>query len=315
MAHAAIVVAAHNSTPQEKARADFVCDGNDDQVELAASLALARRSETSFDVDPGSQRSIECAVDHAVEWLPGTYNLSDSLEIPNAANCSIRAEGTTMHFTKASGDAVVIRGANRCRYVFGAIFSKSDGAALLIQPTGDMPTLMTFVEFSGLVGHEQRGVGLRLDPAHENICVNRFVGTDISGFDSGVVVGDAGGRSGASSTHGKCDTNWFWLSYVRMCRTCIAEGSKGVDCSVWEVNVDASIPESVAIRAGGAYGRWFVIMGAYGHERTNLALIIEPGARHCVFDLQPPIDEFVWEDRSGNDTNAVRRLAVRPPQP
>ena len=39
--HAAIVVAAEDSLPVEKAKADLICDGKDDQVELAASLAKA----------------------------------------------------------------------------------------------------------------------------------------------------------------------------------------------------------------------------------------------------------------------------------
>lgn len=304
-ARAAIVVAAADSSPQERARADFVCDGKDDQVELAKSLALGRRGKAEIDVNPKTQRTIECTLNHAVEWLPGTYSLSATLEVPDSANCVIRAESTTLRYQSDEGDGVLIRGMNRCRYSFGTIESHSIGAALCVRPNAEMPALMSFVNFAGLIGKDAHGTGLLLDPSHENVCVNRFEGTDILGFDRGVFVGGAGGREHSASTFGKCDTNWFWLSYIRMCNTCIEESANGVDCGVWEVNVDASLPQGTAIRAAGKYGKWFVIMGTYTFEKKNKAIVLEPGARDCVFEVHPPLSEFNWEDRSGSDTNVV----------
>ena len=302
---AAIVVAAADSLPEEKAKADLVCDGVDDQVELAASLAKARQQDTLIDINPKAQKQVRCALNHAVEWLPGRYNLSATLEIPDAANCAIRAEGTALHYLPAVGDAVVIRGMNRCRYNLGTIESASTGAALRIQPTEAMPSLMSYLNFTGLIGKDQRGIGLMLDPKYENVCVNRIDGTDILGFDKGAYVGGAGSREGGASSHGKCDTNWFWLSYIRLCNTCIEESAQGVDDSVWRVNVDASVADAVAIRTGGAYGKWFVIMGTYTFEKRNKAIVLEPGARHSVFEVHPPIQEFAWEDRSGTDSNVI----------
>ena len=309
---AAIVVAASDSLPEEQARADIVCDGQDDQIELAVSLARGRRGKTKIDVDPKTRQTVECTLNHAVEWLPGTYQLSATLEIPDASNSAIRAEGTTLEYQPADGDAVVIRGMNRCRYNFGTIQSSSSGAALCVRPTAKMPALMSFVNFTGLIGTNTRGTGLLVDPSAENVCVNRFEGTDVLGFERGVYVGAAGAREGAASTFGKCDTNWFWLSYVRMCQTCIEESAGGVDCSVWQVNVDASLPGATAIRAAGGYGKWFIIMGTFTFEKRNQALVLEPGARHSVFEVHPPLEDFAWQDRSGNDTNLVLS-SNRPP--
>ncbi|MEX0612831.1 MAG: hypothetical protein WD738_10320 [Pirellulales bacterium] len=319
----AILVAAVDSLPQEKSRADLICDGTDDQVELAKSLAMGRRGKTKVDVDPKTQQTVECTLNHAVEWLPGNYHLSGTLEVPSAANCVIRAEGTTLHYQRAEGDCVVIRGMNRCRYSFGTIESASSGAALCVRPAAEIPALMSFVNFTGLVGKDARGTGLLLDPTRENICVNRFEGTDVLGFERGVFVGAAGTREGAASSHGKCDTNWFWLSYVRMCSTCIEESAGGVDSSVWNVNVDASLPGATAIRTAGAYSKWYIIMGTYTFEKKNMALVLEPGARHSVFEMHPPLDDFAWEDRSGSDTNVIlstnspphRRLSELRPGP
>jgi hypothetical protein len=41
-------------------------------------------------------------------------------------------------------------------------------------------------------------------------------------------------------------------------------------------------------------------------------LILEKGARHSVFEVHPPLGDFAWEDRSGNDTNIVLS-SDRPP--
>ena len=304
-AHAALVVAAADSHPEEKSRADFVCDGVDDQKELAASLARARMGDAVIDINPGTQKTVTCRKNHAVEWLPGNYHLSATLEIADAADCVIRAEGSTLHYKQQKGDCVVIRGMNRCRYNFGTIKTESDGVALRVQPKQQMPSLMSYINFQGLVGKDQRGIGLMFDPKNENVCVNRTEGTDVYGFDKGVLVGGAGGREGSASTHGKCDTNWFWVSYVRLCNTCVEEGAHGVDNSVWNVNVDASIPDSVAIRTAGGFGKWYIIMGTYGFEGKNKAIVLEPGARHSVFEMHPPVQMFAWEDNSGVDTNLM----------
>ena len=302
---AAIVVAAADSLPEEKSRADLVCDGIDDQVELAASLARARTGEAVIDINPKTQQTVVCRKNHAVKWLPGNYQLSATLEIADAVDCVIRAEGTTFHYQKPTGDAVLIRGMNRCRYNFGTVKTSSADVALRVQPTSKMPALMSYLNFMGLVGENQQGTGLMFDPKYENVCVNRTEGTDIYGFDTGVLVGGAGSRETSASTHGKCDTNWFWISYVRLCNTCIEEGAQGVDCSVWNVNVDASVPGGVAIRTAGGFGKWYVIMGTYTFEGKNKALVLEPGARHSVFEMHPPIQMFSWEDNSGVDSNVI----------
>ncbi len=299
---AAVTVAAANSAPAVKARADLICDGKDDQVELLASITRAAKFEVEVDVSPSMQKTVSCYGRHSVEWLPGDYDLGDTLIVPDAADLVIRAEGTYFHYRRPAGDAVVVTGMNRCRYQFGTIETGSTGAAIRVQPTPAMPALMSFVGFTGLVGRGRKGIGLALDATRENVCVNRFEGTDIAGFDVGVFVGDADQGPNLPSYRGKCDTNWFWLSYVRLCKTCIWEKGKGVDDSVWEVNVDASLPNSTAIRTAAANGRWFVIMGTFGGTGTE-AIIIDPGARENRFDVRPPISRYSWHDHSGNSTN------------
>jgi hypothetical protein len=213
----------------------------------------------------------------------------------------IRAEGAYFHYRRAEGDAVVVTGMNRCRYQFGTIETELKGAAIRVRPTPAMPALMSLVGFTGLVGRGRKGIGLALDATRENVCVNRFEGTDIAGFDVGVFVGDADQGPNLPSYRGKCDTNWLWLSYVRLCNTCIWEQGKGVDDSVSEVNVDASIPGSTAIRTA-ANGRWFVSMGTFGGKGTE-AIVIDPGARDNRFEVRPPIGRYPWRDKSGNSTN------------
>jgi hypothetical protein len=145
----------------------------------------------------------------------------------------------------------------------------------------------------GLVGPGLRGKGLSVDAA----CTNVFEGTDISGFDVGVYVESAG--------QGKIDTNWFWFSYIRMCRTCVIERGGHVDDNIWWVNVDASIPDSICIRTAAMYGKWYVIIGVHPGYSQNQGIILDPGAKHNMFEVHPPIEDLPWMDNSGNGTNVV----------
>ena len=49
---ASITVAASNATPEAKKRADIVCDGKDDQVELAKSFLRARTVDSLIERNP-----------------------------------------------------------------------------------------------------------------------------------------------------------------------------------------------------------------------------------------------------------------------
>lgn len=313
---ASILVAAHNSTPESKRRADLICDGRDDQVELLASLQAALTVRDRHDVVPDRAKEVECLGRHSVAWLPGDYHLSDSLVIPDAMDMVIEAEGTALRYAGATGDAVVIQGMNRCRYRFGVIESRSTGAALAIRPTTAMPSLHSDVHFMGLLGQGFKGTGLRLDPAQENICVNRIDGSDIAGFEYGVRVMDPGHTPHPDRPTCKCDTNQYGFAYIRRCMTCIEEGQtgNGIDCSLWTVNVDATEPSSVAIRTAACGNRWTIIMGTWCPENTR-ALIIGKGAMDNVFQMRPyayrgnhpakhPLG-FPIENLSGNATNRI----------
>ena len=307
-----MIVAPFDAPKQVKQRADLVCDGTADEVELRASLDAGTRRTGAHDTSPAQSKDVPCLARHRVEWLPGTYQLSRALVIPDALDMVIEAEGSYLRYESAAGDAIVIQGMNRCRYRFGTIESRSAGAALAIRPTAAMPALQSIVTFTGLIGHGQQGVGLLLDPAEENVCVNRIEGTDVSGFAYGVRVMDPGGDTTAGRPTRKCDTNQYWLAYIRRCTMCIEEGQTGagVDGALWTVNVDASLPGSTAIRTAACGNRWTVIMGTWDPHDTK-TLVIGPGARDNVFSIRPPVavgnqpGGFVVEDQSGNNTNRV----------
>jgi len=307
MASAALFTVAASNTPEPaRSRADFICDGTDDQVELAASIEKGPHT-TAHVTDLGRYpvgqpfreqvSTYECLGASSVEWLPGDYHLGSTLVIPETADLMIQAQGTRFHYEKDNGDAVVVAGAFRSRYSLGTIYSNSRGAALRMKP--DRHVLMSVITFTGLVGKDFKGVGLWID---QSVCTNRFEGTDISLFDKGVFVNDA---------DTKVDTNWFWLSYIRTCRYCIYECGKAVDCNTWDVNVDASMPGSVAIYTAATYSSWNILMGTWVLENTN-ALILAPGASHQIIQIRPPIDAFRWQDNSGNDSNVVLCTSRKP---
>lgn len=285
--NAAIIVAASNSLPEEKAKADLVCDGKDDQVELLEAIGRAPQVITRAAGQPDDTPFVKWQGKHAVTWLPGDYYVSETMEFPRISDFALHAEGSYLHFLPEEGDIIHINHSIRCRYYFGTIDTKSKGVAITI--TG---TTMSIIGFTGLIGHNQVGTGLRL----YGTSTNKIEGTDIAGFDVGILVDDVAA---------KLDTNWFWISYIRNCNTCIWEKGRNVDDNVWYVNVDATLPGSVAIRTGATYGWWHIIMGTYKFEGKNNAIILDPGATDNVMFIQPPLKTFAWEDNSGNESNTI----------
>lgn len=304
---ACIVVAASDSPAAAKNKADYVCTGVADEMVLRRSLLDAGVYTGDIDINPFDMTQIECIGRHSVEWLAGNYYLERTLEIPDAMDVSIQSEGACFHYVAEAGDAIRVGGMLRCRYALGTVLCNSCGAALRIAPQQrGYASLMSIVSFTGLIGSGQRGTGLMIDPSMENVCTNRFEGTDIRDFDIGVLVGAAAtSYVPVNPGAGKCDTNHFWFSYIRRCNTCICEQGNGVDSADWNVNVDASLAGSVAIRTAAKYGKWSVIMGTWDADAES-ALILDSGAMNNTFFVHPPLkDNFKWQDNSGNDTNNI----------
>lgn len=312
--HAAMVVVAPADAPENvKAKADLVCDGQDDQVELLASITQAPRVTVEYDRNPGEMRSFECYGKYSIEWLPGDYHLSGTLVVPDAADMIISARAAHFYYEAEKGNAVVIQGSLRSLYSLGIIHYSGDEAALRIKPTKNMPTLSSDIFVRGLIGKKQRGTGLYIDPSVENVCINRIEAIDIYGFDYGVRVDAANQKTGRDPGHGKCDGNWWWVSNNRRCNTCYMIAHRGVDSNVWNINVDASIPGSVGLRTAELYGKYYLIMGTWQNEGGNKTIVLEPGAAHNVIEVHPPLKVFLPEENnSGNDTNIIL-TTERPP--
>ena len=52
-------------------------------------------------------------------------------------------------------------------------------------------------------------------------------------------------------------------------------------------------------------------MGTFGGSGTR-ALVLDPGASHNVIEVHPPLEQYVWEDNSGDSTNVIL-TTMRPP--
>ena len=70
ISQAAIIVAASNSLPEEKAKADIVCDGKDDQVELLASITKANKFDVLLIKTPGHSRLSSVTVGMLLNGFP-----------------------------------------------------------------------------------------------------------------------------------------------------------------------------------------------------------------------------------------------------
>jgi len=298
---AAWVVAASNSIPSAKSRADIICNGTDDQIALSESMKKGPWTKTEYD-DNAYTFAYSA---QSVEWLPGDYYLSDTLFVPQYVDSVIHAEGAIFHYGPSSGDAIVFTGSLRCRYYLGTIWTGSSGAALAFKdrPYANpfMPNNMNVIQFQGLQ-HDppsgNNGIGLHLT---KHFCVNKVEGTDIRGFDIGVYVDDNG--------EGKVDTNWYWLSYVRGCGVDILVEGVGVDSQQWFVNVDATLSGSVAIKTAALYERWQIIMGTLDRTPNTRSIILDPGAQWNWMEITPPLWNFDgYENNSGYPNNVFSQI-------
>jgi hypothetical protein len=278
---ASLTVAPANSAAEAKARADFVCHGAHDEIELAQSLNQG--------VDSRS-----------VEWLPGDYYLDATLVIPASHDNTIRAEGTCLHYRAATGDAVLIKGMLSTRIYLGTIETASDGVALHFQNEQGVNTLMSIFRFTALVGNG-RGTGLFIDTHKEGISTDRFDGAEICGFETGMLLPDTPDQK---ETHPKLDTDWFWINSIHDCATGVREGNIRVDDTVLRTAIDTSLPGSVGLRTKGQYGRYDVVWSNTGGSDTT-ALLLDPGAWHNVLEFRPLLPSQRWRDNSRTTNNLL----------
>ena len=275
---ASVIVVPAGASEKEKAYADFICDGVNDQVELMASFG-------------GAGSLVER---RSVVWLPGDYYTTRTVIIPPTNNVVLEAEGTYIHHLLPYDDAVRIDGFCGSRFRFGTIETYTIGAAIRFKLEGG-GGVMSIISFTGLIGHDQKGTGLFIH-CENGGTTNRYEGLEITGFEYGVVVGE--------TYTSKSDTNWFFINCIRNCKTCIWEMHQRLDCMMWRVGLDTSLPNSVGIRTGGYSGRFDVMMNDSCGLSTK-AVILDAGARGNVFEIQPPIDDFKWEDNSSGGENVI----------
>lgn len=309
-----VIVAPSDATAETKAKADLICTGSGDQNTLLLSINMASTEDVDVIMLNGQMSTFSCKVRHSVLWLPGTYNLSAPLIIPDSADCVINAEGTFISSEASVQTTVVIRGMYRCDYRFGVIFSNnttiSDSAALRIDP-GSMPVVASYIGYTGLQGLDgnTNGYALNLVADSADIFSNNIAGTNIEDFYKAIVV--------EATAPYFCSSNEFWMSY------CIYIKYGGVDIlgntaqkNFWQVNLDVTNTPGGPfghhmIQTAGCYDRWSSIIAP-----ADYVVIFDPGAKSNIIELHPDYSDFAFiqpvVNNSGNDTN-IMLGAKQPP--
>ena len=100
---AGYIVAASNSLPSAKARADVVCDGKNDGQLLYDSFRKGPWINTIYDGVPEALGSTQAFAGQSIEWLPGDYFLSSTLVISQSIDTVLHAHGTRLFYRGASG--------------------------------------------------------------------------------------------------------------------------------------------------------------------------------------------------------------------
>lgn len=268
------VLAPSDAPVNVKAQADIVCDGVNDEVELLASVTASGNNSS-------------------VVWLPGNYTLGATLTFPDLSDFILYAESTIMSFTPVVGDAVVVSNAANCEFHFGRITSGTTGARLSFKPTNatSFPNIFTFTK---LIGIGKLGQGLKLDNSVQGSDTNHFYGGDITSVDVGVLV------TNAPDAGHKCDTNWFWLSYIRECNTLIQEGTSvpcSIDTNIWYVNMGNPIVRGLDTYADN--GHYFLIIEA----GSGKVIRLRAGVGNTIIETVPPLQAGDLLDESAATSN------------
>lgn len=235
------------------------------------------------------------------------YALTQTMTIPISNYGIFDSRGTIFRYSPTSGDAVIWKGGQGAQLHFGLIDMEngSTGSALRVFPEFGTVTLSNRIEWQGLHegGGGHVGKGFFMDSSLGGMGIFQVVGNDILGFDEGIRVGidDVGGGA----------AHKFWLDWIRDCNINIVVHNLH-NTGEFNINLDALIDNSIAIKTGGANDVWNVIIGAQAPDPTTAkTLVIDSGAKHNVFNIKPALNRFKrslganWEDNSGNRTNII----------
>lgn len=268
----------------DKARADYVGDGVNDQV--AVNDAFAAATATTGDAE--------------VKMLPGTYAFSAPVNLVSS-NCYgfyFEARGTNITGPGGSADTFVTKNCNNAVFHFGIINAPGTGSAIHDEGNHTHATMT----WQALIGTSEQGNGLYIDATATGAAqsVNTYTGTEVDHFDDGINM--------ASTTN--IDTDIINVNYIYNNNIGIlvdsAESGNVINANTWNVNLDASWSSSaIAFKTNENYSFMNLVVGGLLPGGQNLQL--DSGATSNIIDCTPAnlCQNGGLVDTSGNTTNNI----------
>ncbi|MGD8749978.1 MAG: hypothetical protein PVG14_01075 [Anaerolineales bacterium] len=132
-------------------------------------------------------------LNESVIYTDNVYRLEETLHIPWNQDFRLDGGNYVLSYTRKSGDAVIIDSQMSCRYKFGLIVSKSDGAAVRIKPHTIGPDDFTVIEtsvfeFPAIVSYNPEGAGIVLDSSQGPILHSRIIAEETNTEGRGVYL-------------------------------------------------------------------------------------------------------------------------------
>ena len=280
-------VAPAGASASDKARADFIGDGVNDQVAVMAAIVAANAVNGFAEV----------------KMLPGTYIFSAAANIAAQNGFVFDAEGTQIIGPSGTADTFTFNsGTSSCIYKFGTVSSPGSTGSLIHFKGGSNDE----ISWQVLQGTLQQGNGLYLDSTATGASqsTNRFHGGPVYDLDKGINISTFG--AGTSE-----DTDMFQVNEIFNNNIGIYEhqgaGGGAPNSNIWTVDVDASwSPTGIGIETNGQYDVWNVILGSQQAGTKDMQL--DSGASGNILNLTPYSQAVAAGgivDNSGNTTNSV----------
>ncbi len=270
-------VAPSGASAADKARADYVGDGTNDQTAVNSAVNAAKAIS-------GYSK---------VVMLPGVYNFSGTADVSGGNGFVFEARGTQVNGPGVGGaatatDTFKIQNSNFAEFNFGAIKTNNTGTAAAIHSTGGYSE--TKVTWQSLDGTSRSGYGYFSDTTSAGTAqsVNWITATHVQNFAKGLAFISVG--SGAAQDTFRITVDYIYNNVIGIYEHSGAGVAVQTNTFVYNVNLDCHHTNGdIGLQTNGLYDVINAVIGPIVtlDSGTCTNIQIDSGAANTVLNVTP----------------------------
>lgn len=296
-------VAPAGASVADKARADYIGDGVNDQ-NAVNSAVIAAAAINSYS---------------KVVMLPGVYNFSGTANVSGGNGFVFEARGTQVNgagvgTAPTATDTFLINGSNWAEYNFGSIKTNNTGTAAAIHSTGGYSE--TKITWQSLDGTARSGYGYFADSTSSatSQSVNWITATHVQNFAKGLAFTSAGTGSGQDTF--RITVDYIYNNIIGIYEHTGPGATVQTNTFIYNVNIDCHHTSGdIGLETNGFYDSITAVIGptATLDAGTCINIQLDSGVLNAQMYLTPvPIAVLSGSiaDNSGNASNNINGSSV-----